>query len=398
MIDRNYEFITPGKIIFGWGRRMEIASHAKMWGTRIHLICGSRTLYNNGEISQIMDSLLGAGFLLESETYQHGEPTVTDVDTLTEKLIKKGISREKGDILMAIGGGSAIDLAKAVSAMVVNWNIEEKSSVKDFLENVGRGFTLERLPLPVVAVPTTAGTGAEATKNAVIASYAPAFKKSLRADFLVPRVAVVDPELTVSNPPDITAACGMDTITQLMESFISRKARPIPQSLALQGMRLGMDSLESAVKDGSNRIAREKMAHAALLSGMCLANSGLGMVHGIAPALGTHARIPHGLACAILLPAALRINADVSQERLALLSSFLFPNSYFANNKDAVETLLYEVNMLCNAIGIPRRLSELGVTQEQLPVIVADSRGSSMSGNPRELSNLELMKFLSELM
>lgn len=399
MLEGNYEFIAPGKIVFGWGRRTEIAQHAKTWGNRVHLICGSRTLYNNGQISQILDSLTAAGFTLESEHFQHEEPTLEDVDRLSRELMEKGVSAGHGDIFVAVGGGSAIDLAKACAATLTNMNAaDEHASVKDYLENVGRGFSLTQFPLPIIALPTTAGSGAEATKNAVIASYDPPFKKSLRSDFLMPHLALVDPELTVSNSPELTAACGMDTITQLAESFISRNSRPIPQALAMQGMRLALDSLETAVKDGSDRDAREKMAHAALLSGMCLANAGLGMVHGIAPALGTHCRVPHGLACAILLPAALRVNAETCQDRLAVLATYLFPDSYFANNEEAVEMLLYEINMLCNAIGVPRRLTELGVREDQLPAIAADSRGSSMSGNPRDLTNLELMKFLSELM
>ncbi len=399
LIAPNYDFIAPGKIVFGWGRRAEIAVHAKIWGQRVHLVYGSRTVYDSGEIHRMMDSLRAAGFSVETETFQGEEPTVADVDRLTASLRRKNVSRDRGDILLAVGGGAAIDLAKAVSGMVTNMDPQdERATVQDFLEGVGRGMRITRFPLPVIAVPTTAGAGAEATRNAVIASYDPPFKKSLRSEYIVPRVAVVDPELTVSNPPELTAACGMDALTQLVESFISRSARPIPQALAMQGLRLALDSLESAYNDGENRVAREKMAHAALLSGLCLANSGLGMAHGIAPALGIHCRISHGLACAVLLPVALRENAEVSRDRLAILSSFLFPDSFFANYEDAVETLIYEINMLCNAIKIPRRLSELGVRQEQLPAIIADARGNSMSGNPRELSDLELMRILTEMM
>lgn len=396
LIAGTYDFVAPAKIVFGWGRRAELGELAKAWGGRVHLVYGSRTLYEAGEIPKMMDTLRAAGLTVESETLQHGEPTIEDVDRLTAALRTKGAAAERGDVLIAIGGGSAIDLAKAVAAMLTNAG--ENDTVKDFLEGVGKSLQITRFPLPVIAVPTTAGAGAEATKNAVIASYDPPFKKSLRSDFLVPRVALVDPELTVSNPPELTAACGMDTLTQLLESFVSRNARPIPQSLVVQGARLTLDSLESAYTDGTNRLAREKMAHAALLSGMCLANSGLGMVHGIAPALGTHCRVAHGLACGVLLPVALRENAEVSRDRLAILASLLFPNSFFANYEDAVETLIYEVNMLCNAIHIPRRLSELGVKPEQLPAIVADSRGSSMKANPRELSDLELMRILTKIM
>ncbi len=212
-------------------------------------------------------------------------------------------SPANGDFMLAIGGGAAIDLAKAAGAMAAN---DQSPTVKDYLENVGRDLKIVNPPLPVLAMPTTAGTGAEATKNAVISSYDPPFKKSLRDDRLMPRIALVDPELTVSVPANVTAASGMDAITQLFESYISRKARPIPQALAVQGLKIAIPAIVEAVEKPDSRTAREAMAHAALLSGMALANSGLGMAHGVAPALGIHCRVPHGVACALMLPVALR--------------------------------------------------------------------------------------------
>ena len=173
-------------------------------------------------------------------------------------------------------------------------------------------------------MPTTAGTGAEATRNAVISSYDPPFKKSLRDDRILPRIALIDPELTVRVPPEVTAASGMDAITQLIESYISRKAQPIPQALAVQGLLLAVPAIAEAVENGRSRPARERMSHAALLSGLALANSGLGLAHGIAPALGIHCRVPHGMACAVMLPSALRINRDVRQAELATLARLLF--------------------------------------------------------------------------
>ena len=251
--------------------------------------------------------------------------------------------------------------------------------------------------MPVLAMPITAGTGAEATKNAVISSYDPPFKKSLRDDRMVPRIALVDPELTVTVPPEVTAASGMDAITQLIESYISRKAQPIPQALCVQGLRMAVSAIAEAVENPASRPAREAMSHAALLSGMALANSGLGMAHGVAPALGTHCFVPHGAACALMLPTALRINSKARQKELALLAHAALGKSW-ASPEEAVEALIEKIEGLCDRVGTPRRLSDVGVKAKQIPALVKSSRGSSMSGNPVELSDDELTTILEGLL
>lgn len=395
MIQSHYNFVAPGKILFGWGRRHELTDHLPVLGEKVHLICGSRTLQNHGELGHLADALKKAGISLLDVEMQSGEPTVEEVDCLVQKYRTHGVCAGDGSLFIAMGGGSALDITKAICAMLPN--AKEGQSVQDFLEGVGTGAKLEHPAIPMVAIPTTAGTGAEATRNAVLASHSASFKKSLRDDRLMPRLAVVDPELTVSNPPEITAASGMDAITQLLESFLSLYACPIPQSIAIQGLRLAFQAIVEAFQDGNNRVAREKMSHAALLSGICLANSGLGMVHGISAALGIHGNVPHGQACAILLPKAMRWNAKSAWNRFVVLANILFPDTFFANEEDAVETLLYEICMLCNTLKIPRRLSEVGIRKEQLPQITTDSRGHSMSGNPRTLSEEEILDFLLEL-
>jgi alcohol dehydrogenase class IV len=262
----SYEFIAPRQIVFGWGRRSELGSLARTLGQRAIVICGSQTLLERGAIDQLLDTLRSAGVEpIHLETILH-EPEVDDVNRVAGEIC--GRQPVAGDFLLAIGGGSAIDLAKAAAAMATN---RESSTVKDYLENVGRDLKILEPPLPVLAMPTTAGTGTEATRNAVISSYDPPFKKSLRDPRIMPRIALVDPELCVGLPPGVTAASGMDAITQLFESYISRKAQPIPQALAVQGLRLAIPAIAEAVADGSSRPAREKMSHAALLSGMALA-------------------------------------------------------------------------------------------------------------------------------
>ncbi len=391
--DLSYDFIAPRKIVFGWGRRREVGALGRTLGRRAIIVCGSRTLAGQGVVEQIIESLRDSEVSVLAEESLSREPLVEDVDRLTTKLRELGVG--DGDFLLALGGGAAIDLAKAAAAMAVN---HQSDTVRDYLEGVGRGLEIVRPPLPILAMPSTAGTGCEATKNAVISCYDPAFKKSLRDERILPQIALVDPELTVSSPPAITAASGMDAITQLFESYISRRAKPIPRALAVQGLRLGVSSIVEAVYHGGSRDAREKMAQAALLSGLCLANSGLGLAHGVAPALGIHCRVPHGAACAVMLPTALRVNAQVCQVELARLAQDVFDIGPSKRQEDDVAELINRVETLCDESGAPRRLSQLGVTADRIPAIVKSSRGSSMSGNPRQLSDHELTALLEELL
>src|SRR5262245_19346483 len=213
-----YELAMPQRIVFGWGRKREIGSLAATLGRRAFIVTGSRTLERNGTFAEICELLKAACVKpLHIGSISH-EPEVGDVDSLMAKLDEQRAG--DGDLLIAIGGGSAIDLAKAAAALATN---RESQTVTHYLEGVGLGFKIKNQPLPMLAVPTTAGTGAEATKNAVITSYNPPFKKSLRSDMMLPRIVVVDPELCVSNLPSVTAHSGLDAITQLIESFISRR-------------------------------------------------------------------------------------------------------------------------------------------------------------------------------
>lgn len=389
----SYDFVAPRRIVFGWGRRRELGTLAKTLGRRAFAVAGSRTLYDKGVMGQLFDSLRAAEVEPVELEILESEPQVRDVDRVAAAIRRHNVG--PGDFLLGVGGGAAMDLAKAVAAMATN---AESPSVQDYLENVGRDLKLVAPPLPVLAMPTTAGTGAEATRNAVISSYDPPFKKSLRDDRIMPHLALVDPELCVSVPPNVTAASGMDAITQLIESYISRKAQPIPQALCVQGLRLAVPAIVEAVASGGSRRAREAMSHAALLSGMSLANSGLGMAHGVAAALGIHCRVPHGAACAVMLPVALRVNAEVRQEELGRLSHLLFGHSPRRSPGEAVEALIDEIEQLCNRVGVPRRLGQFGVTAEQLPAIVKSSRGSSMSGNPRDLNDAELTAVLEGIL
>ena len=377
-----YDFLSPSRIVFGWGRREEVGEIAGSLGKRAFLISGSRTLESNGTLAQIEKSLQNLDIeTVRLATISH-EPETGDVDATVTRLLDFAID-ESRDFVIAIGGGSAVDLAKAVAAMATN---RHGNSVADFLEGVGQGLTIERNPLPILAMPTTAGTGSEATKNAVISSYDPPYKKSLRSEKMIPNLVLVDPELTVSVPANVTAHTGMDAITQLIESHISRRAQPIPSALCLHGLCLAAGAIVEACENGSSRPAREAMSHAALLSGMALANSGLGMAHGVAAALGVHCRVPHGLACAVMLPVAMRVNRDVCADRLAEIGRVISKSvGEQANLSDsaAVDFAVEWVTQTCERLGIPKSLTEIGVTRNQLPALVKSSRGNSMNGNPR---------------
>jgi alcohol dehydrogenase class IV len=383
-----FDLRLPAKVVFGWGRRESIADVVAPLGRRAWLVCGSRTLQAAGVPGQIATLLSRWGIETRTVDCRSREPETSDVDE-TVAAIRPHL--KPGDCIVAIGGGATIDLAKAVAGLVTQ---PELAPVKDYLEGVGRGLKLIADPLPLIAVPTTSGTGTEATKNAVISSYAPPFKKSLRDERLVPAAVLIDPQLTVSNSPTVTAHSGMDAITQLIESLVTKKATPLIRSLCLEGLRVGLPALELAVKEPENRAAREAMSYAAWLSGVALANAGLGMAHGVAAALGVHCRVPHGLACAVMLVPAMKANMAVRCREFALIGEMIAGGAVGTPEIDA-DLAIANIDMLGTAIGIPSRLRDIGVQQDQISDLVLSSRGNSMSGNPRDLSDAELHDLLT---
>ena len=388
----SYNLLTPAQICFGWGRRAEVGELASGLGQRAFLVVGSQTLSRNGMLADIQQRLAAQEVESIHVADISHEPEVADVDRLVEQL--RHHQPAAGDFVIAVGGGAAIDLAKAAAAIVTN--AAAGDSVKDYLEGVGRGLKITAPPLPMLAMPTTAGTGSEATKNAVISSYDPAFKKSLRSDAMVPDIVLIDPELMVTVPATTTAYTGMDAITQCIESYISRRRQPIPQALAIEGLRRAVPAITEAVTNGDSRPAREAMAHAAMLSGMALANSGLGMAHGVAAALGVHCRVPHGLACAVMLPVAMRTNRAVAHDELEIIGRTIVDDEL--RGAAAVDAGIARIQEICDEVKIPHTLTEIGVSAEQIPEIVKSSRGNSMNGNPLELSDAELTQILEGML
>lgn len=270
------------------------------------LVTGAQSLQANGQLDQILDLLTQAGICVDHVVCS-GEPSTQWVDDNCNAYRNRGI-----DTVVAIGGGSVIDGGKALSAMLPHQN-----SIFEHLEGVGKGLPHSGVKLPFIAVPTTSGTGSEVTKNAVISEVGEAgYKKSLRHDNLIPDTVLVDGELLVSCPPAVTAACGLDAFTQLVEPYLSPTATPLTDAIAWSGLEAFKINFLAACGPGaSDPQVREGMAYAALMSGIALANAGLGIVHGLASPLGGYFPIPHGVACGTLVAQALKVNWQVLKER-----------------------------------------------------------------------------------
>jgi alcohol dehydrogenase class IV len=410
-----YDFAAPPLIRFGAGRIDEIGEVAGLWGRRAWIVGGGRSLAASGARQRIDASLTAAGIDARRVATSNGEPTVEQVATALAGLAHED---RDGVVVVAVGGGATIDLAKAIAAMATNMPADLYSSpdleshldtlVVDHLEGVGRGLTIRHWPLPVVAVPTTAGTGAEATRNAVISCPRRRFKKSMRSPMMVPRVALVDPDLTASCDPSTIAASGLDCITQLIESFVCRFAKPLPRCLVLESLPRALHALPRLLEHAppgdapqhwaTRRAAdRAALSHAALLSGLALANSGLGLAHGVAAALGIACGAPHGVACAVMLPAAMRVNREAAERDFAALERAVAPDAS-PNDAAAADAFVDRIERLCLAAGVPRRLSELGVAPEQLDWLAENSGGASMRGNPVQLPAAELRSLLAAML
>ena len=390
-VEVNFELTFPRQVVFGSGRVAELGGLIAAFAQRAFVLTGSRALERTGQLGRILERLTEAGVGAVVIDCQTREPQVEDVNRCAERIAGHGPGA--GDCLLAVGGGSAIDLAKGVAARLAH---PEAGDIVEFLEGVGTGRRLTRETLPLVAVPTTAGTGAEATRNAVLSSLSPPFKKSLRSEKLLPRLVVVDPELTLWLPATVTATTGLDAITQLVESYVSCRATPITRSLVATGLPGAVPALSRAYREPGHLPSRETLARAALLSGMALANSGLGLAHGVAAALGIEAGVPHGLACAVLLPVAMRFNRPHRPEDFAQLGEWLSGRGHESPSA-AAEAGVQAVESLLSELGIPRRLRELGVARERLPELARQSQGNSLSGNPVPVEPDVLLRVLEEV-
>jgi alcohol dehydrogenase class IV len=379
----SFELSVPEKVIFGRGCLARLQQLVAGYGDRALVVHGA----NSDRAQSVKGLLVKSGF--ETHLYSvGGEPTVEDVAKGVEEAKRKNVT-----LVIGIGGGSAIDAAKAISGLATN-----PGDIHDYLEVVGRGNPLTKSSLACVAIPTTAGTGAEVTRNSVIASLEHKVKVSLRSPFLLPRIALVDPELSYSLPAKVTIATGLDALTQLIEPLASIRANPVTDGLCREGIPRVARSLPAVVQNGKDFTAREEMSLASLFGGLALANAGLGAVHGFAGPIGGMFNAPHGLVCGILLPFVVDANIKALRSRT--------PNSIALGRYDEIGQLLTASRQahaadglawltdLNKTLNVPR-LSSLGIPKESIPEIAGKAaKASSMKANPIELTLPELEAIL----
>ena len=381
----SFEFATATRIAFGPGRLSEAPEAVRAMGVRKVLLVTGR---NPARAEPVREGLARLGIPCVSFTVE-GEPTVELARTGTALALSEGC-----DGVVALGGGSALDAGKALAALAANGG-----DPLDYLEVIGRGQALTKPSLPLVAIPTTAGTGSEVTRNAVLGSKEARVKASLRSPLMLPRLALVDPELLTGAPPAVLASSGLDALSQVVEPFLSARANPLTDALAREGMRRSARSLRRAVLEGPDAAAREDLAMTSLLGGLCLANAGLGAVHGFAAPVGGMFDAPHGAVCAALLAATLDVNLRALRARAPSHPSLpriqevavLLTGRPDARPEDAI----LWVQELCQSLGVPG-LGRYGLRPEDVPALVARARvASSMKANPLPLTDEELTEIAS---
>ncbi len=380
------------QIVFGAGVFKQTVEIVASFGKRVLIISGARSFQSTPQWRWLIESLKQSGISWQHITVA-GEPSPAFVDQSVRDLCEARI-----EVVLGVGGGSVLDSAKAVAGL-----LRVDRPVLDYLEGVGPELPYQGPALPFIAVPTTAGTGSEATKNAVLSLPGKqGFKKSFRHELLVARYALIDPELLATCPPQLIAANGMDALTQLIESYVSIKANPFTDALALSGIAAARDGLLPWYEQGSAQ-SRGNMAYAALLSGITLAQVGLGSVHGLASPLGAYFPIPHGVVCGTLVAAASEINIRALQMRepehpalikYARLGELLTQNEY-SNTTVACNALVKLLTDWTERLGLPP-LINYGITAADFDLIVKNSRGSSMKTNPIVLTDEEVAEILRQ--
>jgi alcohol dehydrogenase class IV len=378
-----FEFTTPSQIIFGQGAVKQAPAIVNNWGCKAFVLVG-----NTPQRAAFLLKQLKLTNIPFSIYEVHGEPTTALVSNAAK------LARATGsDFVISYGGGSVMDTGKAVAALLTN-----SGNLFDYLEVIGHGKEISHPAAPHLAIPTTAGTGTEVTRNSVILSPDHHVKVSMRSRSMLPTAAIVDPELTLSMPPHLTAFTGLDALTQLIEAFVSNASNPITDALCREGIQRAARSLFQAFQKGADREARENMALASLLGGLVLANAKLGAVHGLAAPLGGMFSAPHGAVCGCLLPHVMQINIQAllsrSQNSLALsryrqLAEILTRGS----STEPIDGVKF-LKDLCGRLQIPR-LTEFGVYSESFPMLIEKAQAaSSTRGNPIELTTNEFISIL----
>lgn len=382
-----FEFATAKRIIFGAGAIIEVAPLATEMGQRAFVVTG----YNVDRAASLIKAFENQNIMVTQFSVT-GEPTTQTALSAVQKA--RGA---KTDLVVAIGGGSVIDTGKVVAALLTN-----SGELMDYLEVIGKGKSLVNNCAPFIAIPTTAGTGAEVTRNSVLGSPQHRIKVSMRSPLMLPRLAVVDPELTYSMPPNITATTGLDAFTQLLEAFVSNQANPMTDGICREGLNRASKALQRAYEHGDDVSAREDMCVASLFGGLALANVKLGAVHGIAGPFGGMYSAAHGAICARLLPYIMEANITALHLRA--------PDSPIINRYNEVAQILSQkttataedgitwVQDICAKLDTPP-LSQYGFRTRDFDVVVKKSqKASSMQGNPIKLTDEELVEVLRKAM
>ncbi len=374
-----FEFSTAGRIVFGPGVIAELPKLALAWGRRAFVVTGKDRIRRAGIIAE----LEGAGFHCTLFGVD-GEPTVDIAVAGGTAARAAGVN-----VVIAVGGGSVMDAGKAIAAFATN-----AGDPLEHLEVIGRGRPLRTAPLPFIAVPTTAGTGAEVTRNAVLGSPEHGVKVSLRSPMMLPAVALVDPGLTLSLPRDLTASTGLDALTQLLEPFVSNRANPLTDALCREGIPLAARALPAVCRNGRDAEARAGMSYASLLGGLALANSGLGVVHGFAAPIGGMFDAPHGAVCAAILPHGVRANISALRQRdpegSALARYTEIARILTADAAALAEDGAIWLSELVRDLGVPG-LAAYGISATDCAAVTAKAaKASSMKANPVELTEREL--------
>ena len=377
------DFATAGRIIFGAGKIDDLAQIALGLGRKAFLVKSK----SQTAAQKIPQQLITVGIDCVDHIVQ-GEPKTTSIQAAVEKA-----RSEKCDFVIGIGGGSVIDTGKAVAAMLAN-----DGSLMDYLEVVGLGQKLDQPSTPYIAIPSTAGTGSEVTRNAVIAVPEKNVKVSMRSPYMLPSVALVDPELTYSVPPAITAATGMDAFVQVIEPYVSHAANPMVDMFCRGAIPLAARFLPAVYQDGADREARDAMAWVSLMGGLSLANAKLGAAHGFAGPIGGMYPAPHGAICAAVIAAVMRVNIHALREREPQSPSLRryaeIARWITGNSQAAAEDGAQWMGDLCKKLLIPG-LGEFGIQESDFGIIIEKSqRSSSMKGNPLMLTEAELTEIL----
>ncbi len=378
-------FCIPTEIVQDVGCFAQLGTVAKRYGERALLVCGRHAMRASGALERAQTLLQQAGMTVCLYDRVSGEPVLALVEEA------RALARtEQCHVIVGLGGGSAMDVAKAVAGL-----LPLSGSVAEY--HAGR--RLEGPGVPFIAVPTTAGTGAEVSNNAVLTDPVRGIKTSIRSDGWYARVALVDPELTLGVPPGVTAASGADALCQAIEAYVSIGAMPITDALCQEAIRLIGRSLRRAYAHGDDLAARSDMLYGSLMAGMSLTTARLGAVHGMAHPLGYRYNIPHGVVCGLLLPYVMAYNADYAVGKYARVAELLGVDARGRNEREMAQHAAESVRELMREIGIPLHLRPFGVSQADWPAIVAESlASSSLRHNPRPFQEADVQAILEEAM